>query len=651
MSARKRDSLRTIARGRQGPIGFTPLPAWGDDVFLSFRDANGNPYGPPPVNLQGPEGPAGDFQNFKTRTRAIGSIISPALSSIRVERFATGYPLAPAIYIPGSPAGPMAFQELGGHWWELDLTNQIPDIAWFGANSFDGAANAAAFRAIAALSKDGGSTGYPIRVGPGSWPITGPVIQFTQSNNKIIGAGSSLTFMAFTPSTPFDTMFRWYRPGSAGGLSFCNISGVRIYRNKDAFPATALELVNTSGFQISDVLIHNWHDTSGANSIGIYLRGREITKIVDSDVTADSPIFIDENPERSLVGREDCDFLSIRNAQLSSLGSDAGKSPIFFRDGVNVANFSIENFDLSGGQNGIEWQSTADNLALSQSRGSAGNLVLNGQFVSGGVGFFNVARQVGITAPASDNSGVTFTVVGTSKTGSALTNILAGPNHGTVFTTDDFKTITSISVSAATVGNVMAGKTCESVAQTFSVRLGRQEQVAVPGGAMVFISRPNVFELRGVEIAQIACSNGGVSLTGNISGATVTTLYHGGVAFPPFVIDGAVSDFEWRACLFLVGAPNGISGQTIISDMDKRAGEPHARSGRCVRTAVATLPNASSGYSVAGTQVLGPRATGWNAPTGSASRGAFDSGATLGTTAATLAALIADLRAHGLIGS
>lgn len=50
-------------------------------------------------------------------------------------------------------------------------------------------------------------------------------------------------------------------------------------------------------------------------------------------------------------------------------------------------------------------------------------------------------------------------------------------------------------------------------------------------------------------------------------------------------------------------------------------------------------------------RVVGARVTGWSAPVGTQTRGAFNSGtATLQTTAQTLAALIADLRTHGLIG-
>lgn len=57
-------------------------------------------------------------------------------------------------------------------------------------------------------------------------------------------------------------------------------------------------------------------------------------------------------------------------------------------------------------------------------------------------------------------------------------------------------------------------------------------------------------------------------------------------------------------------------------------------------------------YRVAGTQVVGPRATGWSAATGAATRTAFDT-ASVGVAALAerVKALIDDLRAHGLIGN
>jgi len=62
----------------------------------------------------------------------------------------------------------------------------------------------------------------------------------------------------------------------------------------------------------------------------------------------------------------------------------------------------------------------------------------------------------------------------------------------------------------------------------------------------------------------------------------------------------------------------------------------------------------AGGVKVGSTQVVQQRITGWNAPTtggGGLLRGTFDTGATLLQTAETLAALITDLRTHGLINT
>lgn len=62
--------------------------------------------------------------------------------------------------------------------------------------------------------------------------------------------------------------------------------------------------------------------------------------------------------------------------------------------------------------------------------------------------------------------------------------------------------------------------------------------------------------------------------------------------------------------------------------------------------------DAGGAYKIDGVKVVGNRVTGWGAPTGTASRAAFDTGAiTAGQLAQRVKALIDDLRAHGLIGS
>lgn len=67
------------------------------------------------------------------------------------------------------------------------------------------------------------------------------------------------------------------------------------------------------------------------------------------------------------------------------------------------------------------------------------------------------------------------------------------------------------------------------------------------------------------------------------------------------------------------------------------------------RLAISTTNGA---ISINTTQVVAPRITGWNAPTGTITRGTFDvATATTASTAQALAAIITDLRTHGLIGT
>jgi hypothetical protein len=212
-----RQTLAAIPRGKRGPSGFAPVPAWTDDFKLGFVDANGDPYGPLPQNLLGPEGPAGDFQNFDTRTQAIATVINTALRSIRVLRYALGYPLAPAVYIPGSSAGPMAFQDAGSNWWQLDISGGVCALEWFGGRGDNSTDNAPAFNAWWASMPTPGSW---LTSGAGKF-LFGSAIDKTMANARqsvrISGAGGDLT--------------RWYWP-AGGGMKISqanNLNSVHIH--------------------------------------------------------------------------------------------------------------------------------------------------------------------------------------------------------------------------------------------------------------------------------------------------------------------------------------------------------------------------------------------------------------------------------------
>jgi hypothetical protein len=102
---------------------------------------------------------------------------------------------------------------------------------------------------------------------------------------------------------------------------------------------------------------------------------------------------------------------------------------------------------------------TADALtaiALAQTTAGAGDLVINGTAAAGGVATLPLAAPVALVS-AANLSAITFTVYGTDRTGSLISESLAGPNATTTKTVRQFLTVTRISVSAAVGTNVNSG--------------------------------------------------------------------------------------------------------------------------------------------------------------------------------------------------
>lgn len=111
---------------------------------------------------------------------------------------------------------------------------------------------------------------------------------------------------------------------------------------------------------------------------------------------------------------------------------------------------------------------SANNIALSQSILSATSVTLNGSLVTGGVAVLDKPRRVLITS-AGNNSGITFTVTGTTFAGSSVSETVTGANVGSVATVTDFATVTSIVTSGATASTITVGT--NSVAGSAWVRL------------------------------------------------------------------------------------------------------------------------------------------------------------------------------------
>lgn len=101
---------------------------------------------------------------------------------------------------------------------------------------------------------------------------------------------------------------------------------------------------------------------------------------------------------------------------------------------------------------------SANAIALSQSPGAAGNLTINGGSASGGVATLDSNRQVRFTF-AADETGKTFVVYGTQDANGSTTTIqetVLG-TASTADTTQSFKTVTRISIDAASTGALTVG--------------------------------------------------------------------------------------------------------------------------------------------------------------------------------------------------
>jgi len=96
-------------------------------------------------------------------------------------------------------------------------------------------------------------------------------------------------------------------------------------------------------------------------------------------------------------------------------------------------------------------------IAQSQTTAGAANLTLNGALVSGGVATLDSPRQVIITSAGND-TGITFTVYGTTFGGQSVSETVTGASGAAVATNTDFATVTRIAASGATsASGVIAG--------------------------------------------------------------------------------------------------------------------------------------------------------------------------------------------------
>ena len=127
----------------------------------------------------------------------------------------------------------------------------------------------------------------------------------------------------------------------------------------------------------------------------------------------------------------------------------------------------------------------ADGLSTAAAVGNNAALTLGGALTSGGsyTADTGTARQITLLS-VGDDSGITFTVVGTDINGDALSETVTGANAGTATSTGYFATISSITAVGDPAGNMSAGINANVAGVIFKGRTRVKNLIWSGGGAI-----------------------------------------------------------------------------------------------------------------------------------------------------------------------
>lgn len=123
----------------------------------------------------------------------------------------------------------------------------------------------------------------------------------------------------------------------------------------------------------------------------------------------------------------------------------------------------------------------ADGICASQTPLAAGALTINGALASGGVATIAVPARITITSAGNDSTN-TFVVVGTDHAGNSITETITGPNATTVTSVLTYKTVTSVTISAAAVGAITVGNSQSGASAPIALDPWAFPQVAIQCG-------------------------------------------------------------------------------------------------------------------------------------------------------------------------
>lgn len=239
----------------------------------------------------------------------------------------------------------------------------VVDVRAYGADDTGQADSTDAFRlAVAAASRGlGNSVGGSVYIPSGMYKITGTVTT-TNIRVNIFGDGKQATMIRFNPTVDGTALFA-FATSSGWFMAQNSIKKLGIVGGGD-YQKIGILAIDTSEFTVEDVAMTAMN---GNGSIGIQLRGRELTSLNRVAINADRPLVISDNPN-SII---DADHLHVQDAYLIA----SSTNPIVTVDsGTNLTNVTFDGQQawVKGGH-GFYWVDTStiavsDNISLNNIR-------------------------------------------------------------------------------------------------------------------------------------------------------------------------------------------------------------------------------------------------------------------------------------------
>jgi hypothetical protein len=178
----------------------------------------------------------------------------------------------------------------------------------------------------------------------------------------------------------------------------------------------------------------------------------------------------------------------------------------------------------------------ADGIALAQQLGAAGNLILNGALIGpvqpGATARYvspGIQRQLTLTS-AGNLSLVNFAIVGTDLRGTAITEIIAGPNANTVTTINQFATVTQIAASGPVGTDITVGTASTGVTNWYESDLHKNPTNMTL--ALIITATANV-TVQDTPVDAQAAAPAATDIFNHPTLAAVTASAESNYAFPP----------------------------------------------------------------------------------------------------------------------